>query len=379
MRREWNTNMIQPDLPDKVYVELTTECNLDCAMCIRHSWKDEGGRMSDETIDAVLTGLTGMKSLTTVNLSGFGEAMRHPRFWDIASKLKSAGLFVEVISNGHWGDEQTAQRLIDVKIDRIIVSIDSISRQSGAMLHPGDFAAVEANLNRLHQLRLADRLDYPQIGIEFVATKKNIGELPELQQLAPVLGFSTILVTNVIPHTPELADQTLYEDGNTTSRAMEASPKSVVVDLPVMDTSLEVGRAVQQLNRGGAKVLVTGSEIVGSGPRCRFITEKRFAIRWDGQVCPCLPLMHEHTYYHRGRAKHIRPHHLGNVNTTPPGDIWASEEYVDFRRRVRNFEFSPCLDCGDCDLRQTNEEDCYSNEFPRCGECLWAFGLIQCP
>lgn len=37
------------------------------------------------------------------------------------------------------------------------------------------------------------------------------------------------------------------------------------------------------------------------------------------------------------------------------------------------------IDCGGCDLRESNEEDCFGDESPRCGECLWAAGLVQCP
>jgi len=348
-------------------------------MCIRHAWNDVGGSMSDETIDAVLAGLDGMESITTVNLSGFGEAMEHRRFWDVLAELKAIGKSVEVISNGVWPDEGVAQRLIDSKLDRIIVSIDGINDRDDTPLHPGSFATVADNLKRLHQLRTAQRLDYPQIGIEFVATRQNIGELADLKKMSWVLGFSTILVTNVIPHTPDLAAQTLYEDWSTTSRALAPSIWSVHVDMPVMDPRAEVGGSIRRLSKSGAKVTMNGAEIVGASARCRFVTEGRMAVRWDGKVSPCLSLMHEHTYYHQGREKHMLPYHLGDVNAAPLADIWNSPEYVDFRDRVRNFEFSPCLDCGDCDLRETNEEDCYSDQFPRCGECLWAHGMIQCP
>ena len=370
---------VTQDLPNKVYLELTTDCNLDCAMCIRHSWDDEGGSMSDETFAAVLAGLRSMNSITTVSLSGFGESIAHPMFWDRLAALKDAGLYVETITNGLLLDRAAARRLIEMKLDRIIVSVDGMNDASSEMLHAGSFETVSTNLTALNEMRKSLEVEVPEIALEFVAAKSNIHELPDLKQLSWVLGFSTILVTNVIPHTPELADQTLYEHWNTASRTRSASPWSVAVDLPVMDPSPGVGRTVQRLSNGGSKVFVNGAEVAGAGPRCRFITEGRFAIRWDGTVCPCLQLMHEHTYYYRGRAKHVVPYHLGNVSAAPLAELWASDEYTDFRRRVRDFEFSPCLDCGDCDLRTSNEEDCTSDQHPRCGECLWAAGLIQCP
>lgn len=38
--------ILSPDTsPSKLYVELTTDCNLDCPMCMRRSWEEEGGAM----------------------------------------------------------------------------------------------------------------------------------------------------------------------------------------------------------------------------------------------------------------------------------------------------------------------------------------------
>jgi len=217
---------VTQDLPNKVYLELTTDCNLDCAMCIRHSWDSRGGSMSDETFAAVLAGVKNMKSITTVSLSGFG-----------------AGLYVETITNGLLLDRAAARRLIDMKLDRIIVSIDSMKGASSEMLHAASFQTVSANLKALNEMRKSLNLKTPEIALEFVATKSNIHELPNLKQLSWMLGFSTILVTNVIPHTPELADQTLYKHWNTASRTRSASPWSVAVDMPVMDPTPEVADA----------------------------------------------------------------------------------------------------------------------------------------
>jgi len=60
-------------------------------------------------------------------------------------------------------------------------------------------------------------------------------------------------------------------------------------------------------------------------------------------------------------------------------EIWRSEEYRAFGHRVREWRFSPCIDCGGCEFRESNLEDCFGDEFLRCGECLWAAGPVQCP
>lgn len=38
----------------KIYVEITTDCNPDCGMCIRHAWEDPAGTMAVETFEALL-------------------------------------------------------------------------------------------------------------------------------------------------------------------------------------------------------------------------------------------------------------------------------------------------------------------------------------
>jgi len=112
---------------------------------------------------------------------------------------------------------------------------------------------------------------------------------------------------------------------------------------------------------------------------CRFVGEGAVAIAWDGEVSPCVALMHSYTCYILGREKVIRRYTLGNVGREEITHIWDRDEYVQFRARVQRFDFSPCADCGGCQLAESNEEDCFGNQFPVCGDCLWARGIILCP
>ena len=365
--------------PRKLYIELTTNCNMDCPMCIRHSWETPGGAMSDETFSAILTQLAEMPSVGTVNFSGFGEPMTHSKFFAFAARARQAGLAVEAITNGLALDSETIDKLIDLPLDRLIVSIDSLTEPTGVMLHSGSFATVSESLRVLYRRRLLRRAPGPEVDIEFVATRHNIHELPQLRQMALVFGFSRIIVTNVIPQTPELADAVLYGSCNMVQRGQEISPWQPCVDMPVMDIRDDANDALKRLVSTGILLRVNSADISGAGPKCRFINEGRLAIRSDGSLSPCLALMHSYKYYFRKRAKRILAYYLGNVNETTIREIWNSQEYRAFRDRVRKFEFSPCLDCGGCNLRDTNEADCSGDTFPRCGECLWAAGWIQCP
>ena len=78
----------------------------------------------------------------------------------------------------------------------------------------------------------------------FVASRQNIHELPELRKKATALGFTSILVTNLIPHTSDLSDEILYRDCHTAMRRRTHSPWSPCVDLPQMDATVETGLVV---------------------------------------------------------------------------------------------------------------------------------------
>ncbi len=366
--------------PRKLYVEITADCDLDCAMCPRHTWNEPGGPMPAETFSAIIRQLADLPSVERVNLGGYGEPTAHPLFFDFVRQAKDASLAVEAVTNATHLDHDGCERLIDLQLDRLVISVDGVTESASEMLHPGSFEQVASLLRRMHQRKLTRQSALPVTTVEFVATKRNIHELPKLHDLARTLGFHEILVTNLIPATEEQARQTLYDHHGVVSRRRPTSRYSPVVDLPQFDAAGTVGETVARLRRTGTHLRLTGADIAGAGPHCRFIAEGRLAVCWDGRVSPCLSLMHTHSYYFRGRQRQVRAYHVGNVLKASLADIWRSDEYCDFRRRVRDFEFSPCIDCGACDLRDANEADCTDGEaFPRCGECLWAAGLIQCP
>lgn len=160
---------------------------------------------------------------------------------------------------------------------------------------------------------------------------------------------------------------------------MPPSPWNPIIDLPRMDAQSDAAQVVEQLHAAATELRVVGSETSGGTMCCRFVNEGCLAVGPSGEISPCLPLMHTYTYYFRGEKRRVRAHLLGNVNETTIHDVWRRADYRAFRDRVAKFAFSPCIDCGGCDLRESNEKDCFGNEFPCCGECLWAAGIVQCP
>ena len=363
----------------KVIVEPTSACNLNCRTCVRHSWDEPTGSMSMATYRALIDGLRDVPTLRTVAFWGIGEPLVHPDIVEMVRLAHELGSRTEMVTNGLLLTEQMAERLVLAGLDRIVASIDGVTPEAQADVRSGaSLQRVKQNILRLHDIR--DRLDRdnPEVGLEFVLLKRNLCELPGLYDLARNLEAKSVIVTGVLPYSAELADETLYGlwAGKTYADPSTWRPEIILPKIDAREEALEP--LVKLLGHTG----VVGSPTArrkGATGYCRFVAEGTVAVSWDGQVSPCVGLLHSYTCYVNGREKRMRRYRLGSVAVEPIGGIWAKEEYRDFRKRVLDFDFAPCTDCGACEMADSNEADCYGNPFPVCGDCLWAKGVIQCP
>ena len=218
----------------------------------------------------------------------------------------------------------------------------------------------------------------PQIGIVFVAMKRNIADLPSVISLGNRLGANRFLVTNVLPYTPEMCDEILYSRALTDS-IYQPTRWGARMKLPKMDVSDTTQEALFRAMRGGHSIIFAGASFDESNDRCPFIQDGSTAVGWEGSLSPCLPLLHNHMTYLNGWERSLKRHTVGNLRERDLKDLWNAPEYIAFRDRVQKFDFSYCTFCGGCDLIGSNEEDCFGNTFPVCGGCLWAQGVVQCP
>ena len=362
----------------KVYLEPTSRCNLTCRTCIRNAWLEPQGDMSPATWKKVIANLEALPSRPQVVFGGFGEPLAHPDILTMVEQVRPLAGSLELITNGMLLSEETARRLIKLNLDMLWISVDGATAENladvriGAVLH-----TIFANIERVALLR-HETTRRPEIGISFVAMRRNIADLPELLRMGPKLGISRYMITNVLPYTEEMCQEMLY------TRAVDGvdsvpSPYAPHIDLPRIDLDDTSKDAIVQTIRYRNNVTLNGVTLGQDRGRCPFIEKGAVAICWDGTVSPCLALMHSYQSYLHNRLRSVERHSVGSINKETLESIWSQSEYQDFRTRVAEFDFSPCTWCGGCSWSEANQEDCFANPFPTCGGCLWAQGVIQCP
>lgn len=348
-----------PLVPDikKLYIEVTTLCNFSCTTCIRNSWQDDVGSMEWSTFQNLYNQLKNLPDLECVHFGGFGEPMSHPQIFDMLRMVKELGVKVEMITNGSLLTPDNITKLIDLPLDGIYISLDGPDEEEFNEIRQGaEFNSVLDNIRSLNQAKKDRNTKLPELGIEFVAMKKNFHKLTKLVRLSMDLNAMKVIVTNVLPYNEEMKGQILYDmDDLEIDHGKDTIFVNVLAQMPYM--KLRTDR------------------------QCKFVEDKATTVNYRGEVAPCYALMHSYHCYVYGREKEIYPFYLGDVNKESLAEIWTDPAYVNFRSMLKDFNFPSCPDCKyleGCSMTESNEMDCWGNS-PTCAECLWSRRLIACP
>ena len=428
---------LSPDTPypSKLFVEVTTKCNLKCGMCVKS--KPTGDIREGNLPSELFRNLEpAFPHLDVLILNGIGEPLLHPdleEFIKRAKDLLSEGAWVGFQSNGMLLNEERAFSLIDAGLDRICLSIDSITHDNFRRIREGgDVGDIERAFTSMSVAKASRGTHRPEVGIEFVLMKDNLFELPETIRWASRHGATFAIVTQLLPYDKPTSQQSVYDtntfgaisvfnqwkekagsEGVDILRYFDAFMKffknsyevrlcnfveRMKSDAHYQNIALHLERLYDRDEEWFRKVGEVfektrqiadheGIEIIlpemapKNNRRCEFVESMSAFVSWDGNVHPCYFLWHRYACYIGGLEKLVKPWVFGNLAEKDILDIWRSDEFRSFRKSVLLYEFPFCFDCGFalCDYAQGEDfiQDCYTIKVP-CGACLWCTGLFHC-
>lgn len=367
--------------PRKLYIEPTSFCNLNCEMCFRKAWINESfGNIKLETVISVMNEKIFLDHVETVFFGGMGEPLIHPDIMRMISAAKERGKRVEIITNGTSLIPKKVEQLVSLGVDKVWVSIDSFDPEGYEKIQVGSsFGTVVKNLEGFNEARKGSST---KLGLTFVVMKSNILQLTEFEHFADFILADDVNISNMIPNTLDMERETLayqtmdedyihpyYYDKENTMVAMFRMTEDDLAENPGIEKLLDKYRAL----------LWRGKPLLRKENSCRFIEDGTSFIRWDGEVCPCMGMLHSaHTCLH-GVVRTVMAHSFGNVCEASFESIWNSAAYSHYRERVAAFNYAPCTTCGGCARREGNADDCISSDGPVCSACLWGQGVSRCP
>nr|WP_320049205.1 radical SAM/SPASM domain-containing protein [uncultured Desulfuromonas sp.] len=420
--------------PSKLFVETTTFCNLSCPMCVKHAEGStiEEGNLSQQTFEALKPAFPHLDALF---LNGIGEPLLHPQLASFVAQARRempADAWIGFQSNGLLFTEDNARELIDAGTNRICLSIDSLSPALFRKIRQGgQVGAVHHAFKVLDEARRNSATPDVKLGMELVAVRQNVHELPELIQWAADQGVDFALVTQMLPYDSRYCDNvaydintdaavTIFEQGcqkahrlgidlvewlqNAWTRQKpgddvmtrliqemksQARDQGVFFNLTTLAArSREQQQQVEEHFERARQVaeqcgltLNLPSLVATQQRHCAFVEDGGAFISWDGTIHPCYNLWHNYRCFLNGWENRVATRQFGNINELGLEALWNRDDFIHFRRNVLEYDYPFCSCCtvAPCDYIDNDafEEDCYLRSEP-CGTCLWAMGLLQC-
>ncbi|MEW6284102.1 MAG: radical SAM protein, partial [Candidatus Eremiobacterota bacterium] len=178
--------------PTLVYLQLTRYCNLAC----KHCWADAGqARPRELTILEVRDLIDQMAAMGTFKLRlGGGEPLGRGDWADIVSHANSRGIRVSLSTNATMATKAVAERLGELDIESIKVSLEAGSEKSYDYIR-GDRAYRKAIRGIKNLLEMAKAPVYFHV----VLQKDNLTEIPSLVKTAEKFGVPRIVFDIVVP------------------------------------------------------------------------------------------------------------------------------------------------------------------------------------
>jgi putative metalloenzyme radical SAM/SPASM domain maturase len=420
--------------PSRLFAEVTTRCNLRCAMCVKQTPGQAivDGDMSAATFERLGPSFPHLEALV---LNGIGEPMLHrglEQFIATARAAMPADSWIGFQTNGQLLSPRRAASLVEAGIDRIAISADAVADDQLMAIRDGaHIGSIAAGARAVHEAaRRSGRA--VSLGLEFVAMRGNLDQLPELVRWAARHEFAFLIVTHMLPYDSAMANQAAFSPATDQALAIyrtwrdraladdvdlrrylgsfmsftpsaEASRaieyvRRMVADATSQGISLKVADLLafdeQRLERveatfAKARELATEAGIDLRLPatvptqvrHCDFVEEGSAFVSWDGDLHPCYFLWHGFQCHLAGLVKTVRPRTFGNAGTIGILDAWNGADWAAFRDAVTRYQFPFCYDCNlaMCDYVQDGdfEQDCHVGNVP-CAACLWCTGPFQC-
>ena len=190
-----------PSKPNKICIELTNRCNLNCPFCLVGQ-QDQKESVAHDSIEREMSGMdmelckkiiTSARDfgLKEVNLTFQGEPLMFKRtnFIKLVKIIKQNGLKAIVYTNGLLLDRDYSRKIIKAGLDECRFSVDGITQDVYALNRVGGkYSQVYQNMKDTVQVAQEERSAINIIW-QFIAMRNNEHQIDEARSIANKIGI----------------------------------------------------------------------------------------------------------------------------------------------------------------------------------------------
>lgn len=298
--------------PSIVILETSSACNIKCEFCWVRNLDSASKRgnmdfaLFRKAIDDISAFATG------IELQWRGEAMVNKDLSGMVAYASKKGIFTSLSTNATLLDPESADRLLDAGLGKIVLALDGVTKATYESIRKGaNYETVLANIKNLVRRKRERRLKKPYVKVQFIVTKKNMGEIKDF----------TRLMREIRPDAAYLKSLYIDRSGNDTAY-LEKIENEYFVNLEGLPSRYTA-------SSGGMSLKETEKNAAGRCPQY----SRYPVIAHNGDILPCC-----FDVYAR--------HKFGNIADRPFKDIWKDKRYVNFRKNVMEKRALPmCKNC----------------------------------
>jgi radical SAM protein with 4Fe4S-binding SPASM domain len=246
-----------------------------------------------------------------VELQGIGEVFLNDRVFEVIAEAVQRGVAVHTFSNGSLITPQLATRIVESGLQLINFSLDGADEATFRRLRKGGtLARFKRSVRNLLAAKRSLGAEFPTVNLMCVLQQDNLPQVPRMLAIAEELGVENAILTKINAGTRDGLDPKLLTDAD----------REALLGMAEYDGKVNPVWAVTP-----------------------WTTEERMGCYWprsmayvtvEGNVTPCC------NYYDE------REMNLGNVFEQSGEEVWNSDAYRAFRRKLWNGQLpSKCETC----------------------------------
>jgi MoaA/NifB/PqqE/SkfB family radical SAM enzyme len=183
--------------PVEAYFEVANRCNSKCATCPLTFSPQEAAR--ELSLAEFKRLVDQMPDLRRAVLQGIGEPLLNRELASMIAYLSGRGVYTVFNTNAALLTKRRQQELIDSGLDELRVSLDSSTPDTYLKIRgiPA-FERVVEHIAEMVLTRCAQKSSTPRIAIWMTALRDNLGELPDVIDLAARLGVDEVYLQRLV-------------------------------------------------------------------------------------------------------------------------------------------------------------------------------------
>jgi len=294
-------------------------------MCEHTYWKEPNRDMTFEQFKSIVDQFPNLK---WIGLTGIGESFLNKDFMRMLKYVKDRNIFVELYDTFYFIDEKIAKELVDLEIDKILVSFDGATKETYEKIRVGsNFDRVVNNIKNLFKIKKERRAHFPQFCFHFIINKLNISEINKYIELVKTLaqGEKTLIQFTRMLHNFQETSNLFTEVPDEVIKSAEEKAKEMGIEITWNENVSKEKLPIKKCTQWNMPFI--------------FVT---------GHVIPCC------VGNEAGNRDFQKETALGNVFEQSFKEIWYGEKYETLRKILAKNKVP--LVCKNCSIYNTQNK-----------------------